>query len=64
MKYKVIKEYPRFYLCESEFGYKECFDKKYQPNDGIITIEKKIIEGHEIKPENVNRLFNPGVKFL
>ena len=25
MKYKVIKEYNRFYLCESKKGYLECF---------------------------------------
>lgn len=27
MKYKVIKEYNRFYLCESKNGYLECFNK-------------------------------------
>ncbi len=27
MKYKVIKEYQRFYLCRSEKGWLECFSK-------------------------------------
>lgn len=27
MKYKVVKEYNRFYLCESKKGYLECFNK-------------------------------------
>lgn len=27
MKYKILEEFERFYLCESEKGYKECFLK-------------------------------------
>ena len=32
MKYKIIAEYPTYYLCEHmEYGYKECFNKvKYK----------------------------------
>lgn len=39
MKYKVIKEYDRFYLCESKQGYKECFFKnEYRPDkEGYIS---------------------------
>lgn len=27
MRYKIIKEYPKYYLALSEAGYKECFSK-------------------------------------
>ncbi len=42
MKYKVIKEYERFYLCESERGHKECFFKnEHKPDEkGFIFIKK------------------------
>lgn len=52
MKYKIIAEYPTYYLCEHmEYGYKECFNKvKYKPNE----------EGYIIKEES-NMLGRPGV---
>lgn len=39
MKFKVIKEYKYFYLCKSEKGYIETFNKReYKPDkDGFIT---------------------------
>lgn len=41
MKYKVIKEYKKYYLCESENGYKVCFDKfNYKPKNGIIIVKE------------------------
>lgn len=41
MKYKIIKEYKYYYLCESPYGYKECFSKyRCKPNDGYIYISK------------------------
>lgn len=63
MKYKIIKEYKEFYLCEHPNGYKECFDKiKYRPTeDGFI------IKHHEpgiqmtkrgLPSEKVNKSFN------
>ena len=61
MKYKVLKEYPNYYLCESEFGYKECFDKRYKPQDGIISIIRIVQLGHKIDPLKVNRLWNGGI---
>lgn len=39
--FKVIKEYPKYYLCERvDKGYKECFDKAtYEPDDeGLIYV--------------------------
>lgn len=43
-KFKIIKEYDNFYLCENEkFGYKECFNKaEYKPENGYI-IRKRTI---------------------
>lgn len=42
-KYKVIKEFDRFYLAESPSGWKETFHKvEYKPDkDGYITKEKE-----------------------
>ncbi len=61
MKYKVIKEYKRFYLAESPNGYKECFMKyEYKKdNDGYIYKRIPEYEGHEINPDKVNRAFSP-----
>ncbi len=64
MKYKVLKEYPRFYLCESPKGYLECF-LKYEniPSDKGIIIKKESDNYHgnciPIPKEKVNRVFNP-----
>lgn len=33
LKYKVIKEYERYYLTEDEKGRKECFDKTFHKPD-------------------------------
>ncbi len=46
MKYKVIKEYKRFYLCKSEKGYLECFTKNnYKVDiDGYIYKFREYIE--------------------
>lgn len=43
-KFKVIKEYPNYYLCEHEkFGYKECFSKvEYRPNEDGYIIKHEI----------------------
>lgn len=40
-RFKVVKEYKNFYLCEDERGIKECFKKGYHhPDDnGYITIK-------------------------
>lgn len=39
MKYKIIKEYDYYYLCESSYGYKECFNKYvYKSKDGYIYV--------------------------
>lgn len=62
MKYKVIKEYERFYLCESRQGHKECFFKnEHKPDeDGFIFIKKEdnYTGGKTTPSENVNRSFN------
>lgn len=46
MKYKVIKEYQRFYLCRSEKGWLECFSKSNYKVDanGYIYKFRKYIE--------------------
>ena len=66
IKYKVIKEYDRYYLTNHPCGYRECFHKiDYKPTiDGYIVVagelERKIKERTSLPPEKVNRLFNPG----
>lgn len=39
-KFKVIKEYERFYLAEDSKGRKECFDKIFHKPDGNGYIAK------------------------
>ncbi len=39
MKYKVIKEYDRFYLCESKQGHEECFFKNEHKQDDMEGFE-------------------------
>ena len=60
--YKVLKEYPYYYLCESQFGYKECFTRAlYRPNkNNEIVIIQKEMTGHEVDLSKVNRSFNLG----
>lgn len=42
MKFKVIKEYGRFYLAESPKGYKKTFNKnEYKPDSKGYIIEKE-----------------------
>lgn len=60
-KYKIVKEYDRFYLCEHPKGYKECFNKReYKPTeDGYIMKRKKQpIESIGLAPDKVNKSFN------
>ena len=60
MIYEIIKEYKYYYLCESPYGWKECFSKAlHKPNEkGQIIINKIIVEGHSIDTSKVNRVFN------
>lgn len=61
MKYRVIKEYDRFYLAIHPNGYKECFQKyKYKPDkDGYIIKETyEYSGGQALPPEKVNTSFN------
>lgn len=64
MKYKVIKEYSRFYLAESENGYKETFEKwKYIPDsEGYIYKENEdnYKGGTALSSYKVNNKFNKG----
>lgn len=64
MKFKVIKEYKLFYLCVSEKGYRETFNKReYKPNkDGFIVKkpDNNCSGGIATPSENVNRKFNRG----
>lgn len=45
MKFKVVNEYKRFYLCRSPNGYLECFNKlDYRPNDdGMIIVKDEFL---------------------
>lgn len=60
-KFKILKEYRRFYLAVDENGFKECFSKAlYKPENGYI-IKKIVVQ--ERNPEsyrrqNINREFN------
>lgn len=57
MKYKILKEYKRYYLCESEIGhYKECFDKTHKPQDGYIYISKRTKENELAEEKIVDRI--------
>lgn len=62
MKFKVIKEYSRFYLAESKKGYKETFEKyKYKPDEnGYIYKESEdnYKGGEGLPSDKVNRIFN------
>ena len=64
MKFKVIKEYKYFYLCKSEKGYIETFNKReYKPDkDGFITKkpDNDCLGGKATPPEKVNKKFNRG----
>lgn len=67
-KYKIIKEYDRFYLCEHPKGYRECFSKyEYKPTvDGYIVKRKSNFIGHPgtgLTTDKVNKNFNPSVFF-
>ncbi len=46
-KYKIIKEYERYYLTEDKNGNKECFDKATHTNikDGYLIVMERIIDG-------------------
>lgn len=62
-KYKVIKEYDRFYLAEDSKGFKECFSKveNVVDSDGYITIQESNYQGnYGLPPEKVNKKFNGG----
>lgn len=62
-RYKVIKEYDRFYLATDENGFKECFPKvgNRVDKDGYITVRETIYPGGKALPsEKVNKNFNGG----
>lgn len=64
MKYKIIKEYGRFYVCEYETAlgvYRECFLKKdCKVKNGYVIVKMQIEQHHEGLPsEKVNKYFNP-----
>ena len=66
-KYKIIKEYDRFYLTEHPVGYKVCFDRyTHKPTlDGyIIEKESNYTGGQGCPPEKVNRAFNLSHKMM
>lgn len=60
-KFKVIAEYSRFYLAESEKGYKDTFNKSdyKQDSDGYIVKEKyyNYAGGIALPSEKVNKKF-------
>ncbi len=47
MKFKVIKEFSRFYLAESKNGYKETFEKNLYKPDSKGYIYKKDEENYK-----------------
>lgn len=65
MKFRIIKEYDKFYLAQAPNEYYECFLKvDYKPDENGFIIKKvNDFEGHDIEPEKVNRNFNPSIKF-
>jgi hypothetical protein len=66
-KFKVIEEYEKFYLAINEKGFRECFLKKeYTPENGVITKRREYNYhgGTALPKEKVNKIFNPGKKFL
>lgn len=45
MEFKVIEEYPRFYVGICKHGYRECFMKgEYTPIDGMIRKRKTLYD--------------------
>ena len=66
-KYKIIKEYDRFYLTEHPAGYKVCFDKyTHRPTEDGYIIEKEsnYTGGHGKPKKKVNRIFNRSNKMM
>ncbi len=65
MKYKIIQEYERFYVCEyeSKLGkIRESFikDENIKVEDGYVYTKPSVEQIHEGLPsEKVNKLFNP-----
>ncbi len=62
-KFKIIKQYDRYYLCIHPAGYKECFSKyEYRPTEDGYIIKKHSLNtgrlGATIDPKKVNRNFN------
>lgn len=62
-KFKVIKEYPSYYLCEHEkYKYKECFNKfDYKPDeeDYITKVETDLRRVGKIPiPADLEQSFN------
>lgn len=59
-KFKIIREYERFYLAKSSMGFNVCFNKNDVETiiDGFI-VEKKKIEtrGGKIPSDKINRAF-------
>lgn len=61
IKYKIIKEYDTYYLCERPKGYKECFNKtdyKKTEDECIIKKANAYTGQAGLPPEKVNRKFN------
>lgn len=58
-RYKVIADYPRYYLAKDDLGFKECFQKAlYKPDkDGYIYKVLPNYEGHPNPPKSINRIF-------
>lgn len=58
-RYKVIAEYPRYYLAEDDLRFKECFQKViYKPDEeGYIYKNLPSYEGHPNPPKSINRVF-------
>ena len=55
-KYKIIKEYEKYYLTESVFEYRECFlkadrRKRYKVVDGYIYLSNRKEEEYEDEEE-------------
>ncbi len=58
-RYKVIAEYPRYYLAEDDLRFKECFQKViYKPDEeGYIYKNLPSYEGHPNPPQSINRVW-------
>ena len=60
MEFRVIEEYPRYYVAVCKYGYRECFMKsEYTPIDQIIKKRKNLYDPNKIanhEDQTINKL--------